>query len=300
MDRDLASYEPFFGFVERPFSLTPDPKYYYRSRSHAAAFDALSAALGRRERLLLVGGDLGVGKTTLGRTLAESQAVRARVAVVGNPLVPPEDLLRLLLQDLGAVPKGEVLAGRLTHMSVADLRQRFEAFLAGLAASRERALAIVDEAQNLPVASADLLASLAAADPAADVAWQVVLACQAPAGSAPALNRSLDDRLSARARLMPLDRDECEGYLAHRLTIAGGAAVTFTTRALEVMYGLSGGLPRLINLIAERALREAASASSHRIEASMVESAASSLEILRLKPKRFRWFGHVESSARST
>jgi general secretion pathway protein A len=248
--------------------------------------------------MLLVGGDLGVGKTTLCRTLAESQSTRARVAVAGNPLVSPEDLLRLLLQDLGAVPKDDVLSGRLTHMSPADLQNRFEAFLAGLAASGKSALAIIDEAQNLPVASADLLGALAAANPGAETAWQVVLACQAPAGIAPVLSRSLEDRLSARVRLMPLDRDECESYLAHRLAIAGGAAVTFTARALEVMYGLSGGLPRLINLIAERALREAAAASSHRIEASMVEAAASSLEILRLKPKRFRWFGHAENAAR--
>jgi general secretion pathway protein A len=157
----------------------------------------------------------------------------------------------------------------------------------------------VDEAQNLPVATADLLASLAAAH-ASEGALHVLLAWQAPGRSAPTLTRSLDEQLSARARLSPLDRDECERYLAHRLTVAGGAGVSFTPRALDVMYGLSGGLPRLINLIGERALRDAAAASSHRIEASMVESAASSLEILRLKPKRFRWFGSAEGSARST
>jgi general secretion pathway protein A len=246
-----------------------------------------------------VGGDLGVGKTTLGRTLAESQSARARVALVGNPLLTPEDLLRLLLQDLGAVPRDEMVRGRLIQLSATDLRHRLERFLAGLAGSHEAALVIVDEAHHLPVATSDLLGSLASSTE--NPKWQIVLACQATGGSAPMLGRALEDGLSTRARLMPLDRDECERYLLHRLAIASGVTVTFTARALEVLYGLSGGLPRLINLIAERALREAAVATSHRIEASMVESAASSLEILRLKPKRFRWFGPaVESSARGS
>lgn len=301
MDRDLASYEPFFGFVERPFSLTPDPRYYYRSRSHAVAFDALAAGLARREHLLLVSGDLGVGKTTLCRTLGEFLARRARVALVANPLLAPDELLRLLLQDLGAVSKEDVLRGRLADMTGGDLRRRFEAFLASAHTAHDGVVAIVDEAHALPAPTAELLASLSGSAPA-DAALQVVLACQAPATGAPALAPSIEERLSVRARLMPIDRDECDRYLTHRLTIAGGAGgtVTFTARALEVIYGLSGGLPRLINLITERALREAAAASSHRIEAQMVESAASALEILRLKPKRFRWFGPNEGSARGT
>ena len=298
MDRDLAAYEPFFGFVERPFSLTPDPKYYYRSRSHSSAFDTVTAALGRDEHVLLVSGDLGVGKTTLCRTLIEVVSRRTRAAMVGNALISPDDLLRLLLQDYGVVAKDELWRGAPPNRT-ADLRLRFDAFLASLRASHESAVLIVDEAQNLPIATADLIVALTQGGPAGHPALQVVLAAQAPAAGAPALPGPIDDRLSTRARLMPIDRDECEPYLAHRLALAGGANVTFAARAMEVIYGLSGGLPRLINLIAERALREAAAAASFRIEASMVESAASALEILRARPRRFRWFGSPEGSARS-
>ena len=93
-----------------------------------------------------------------------------------------------------------------------------------------------------------------------------------------------------RARLLPLERDESERYVHHRLTIAGGAAVTFSAPAIEVIYALSGGLPRLVNLLCERGLQEAAAAQSNRIEPAMIESAASALDLLRIRPKRFRWF----------
>ena len=98
-----VDYEVFFHFSQRPFSLTPDPKFYFRSRSHGRVFDALSSAVRRRESLMLVIGDLGVGKTTLCRTLMDLEERKSRAALVGNALLSPDDLLRLMLQDLGAV-----------------------------------------------------------------------------------------------------------------------------------------------------------------------------------------------------
>ena len=86
-------------------------------------------------------------------------------------------------------------------------------------------------------------------------------------------------------------RDECGRYVHHRLTIAGGADVMFSSRAVDVIYGLSGGVARLVNLLGERALQEAATLGSRKIEPGMIESAASALQLLRLRPKRFRWFG---------
>jgi general secretion pathway protein A len=120
---------------------------------------------------------------------------------------------------------------------------------------------------------------------------QILLAGQPPVIGGPTLPRALDDRLSTRAKLLPLERDESERYVHHRLTIAGGAGVTFSPKAMDVIYGLSGGVARLVNLLAERALQEAASLGSRRIEPAMIESAASALQMLRLRPKRFRWFG---------
>lgn len=287
----LASYEAFFGFGERPFSLTPDPKYYFRSRSHSRAFDALSAGLARRENLLLVTGDLGVGKTTLGRTFIDVLERKTRAALVGNSLLSPEDLLRILLQGLGAIDKDEASRGRLAGSTRMELQQMLNQFLLDLRSSKDGAVLIIDEAHSLPAATVEQVATVSSLESNRECVLQIVLAGQPSRGGVPALPKSLDTRLGTRARLLPLERDECGRYLAHRLFIAGGAGVSFGPRAMEVIYRLSGGVPRLVNLLAERALQEGAAAGARRIEPAMIESAASALELLRLRPKRFRWFG---------
>ena len=291
MDPAQQPYEAFFGFVERPFSLTPDPKYYFRSRSHSRAFDALSAGVARRESLLLITGDLGVGKTTLCRTFMALLERKTRAALVGNSLLSPEDLLRLLLQDLGAIAKEEVRHGRLVGATRSELQQMLDEFLMRLRSSKDGAVLIIDEAHSLPSATVEQVVQLAALASNREKVLQVLLAGQPSVTGGPTLPRALDERLTTRAKLLPLERDECEKYVHHRLTIAGGAGVTFSTRAIDVIYGLSGGVPRLVNLLCERALQEGATLTSHRIEPGMIESAASALQLLRLRPKRFRWFG---------
>jgi general secretion pathway protein A len=284
-------YEAFFGFVERPFSLAPDPKYYFRSRSHSRAFDALSAGISRRDSLLLLTGDLGVGKTTLCRTLIAALERKTRAALVGNSLLSPEDLLRLLLQDLGAIAKEEVRHGRLVGATGPELRQMLDEFLVRLRSSNGGAVLIIDEAHSLPATTVDEVVQLASLDSNRDKVLQVLLAGQPAVTGGATLPRALDQRLSTRAKLLPLERDECDRYVHHRLTIAGGVHVSFSPRALDVIYGLSGGVPRLVNLLAERALQEASTTKALRIEPAMIESAASALQLLRLRPKRFRWFG---------
>lgn len=291
MDSPKQGYEAFFGFVERPFSLTPDPKYYFRSRSHSRAFDAISAGIGRRESLLLITGDLGVGKTTLCRTFIDLLERKSRAALVGNSLLSPEDLLRLLLQDLGAIAKDEVRHGRLIGATRIELHQMLDEFLLRLRSKKDGAVLIIDEAHSLPASTVDQIVSLAALESNREKVLQIVLAGQPSVTGGPTLPRALDERLTTRARLVPLERDECGLYVHHRLTIAGGVGVTFSTRALEVIYGLSGGVPRLVNLLCERALQEGAVTGARKIEPGMIESAASALELLRLRPKRFRWFG---------
>ena len=290
MDPSQQPYEAFFGFVERPFSLTPDPRYYFRSRSHGRAFDALSAGISRRESLLLITGDLGVGKTTLCRTFVALLERKTRAALVGNSLLSPEDLLRLLLQDLGAIAKDEV-HGRLVGATRAELQQMFDQFLLRLRSNQDGAVLIIDEAHSLPSATVEQIVQLAALESNREKVLQILLAGQPAVAGGPALPRALDERLATRARLLPLERDECERYVHHRLTIAGGAGVTFSQRAIEVIHGLSGGVPRLVNLLAERALQEGAVLGARRIEPGLIESAASALQLLRVRPKRFRWFG---------
>src|SRR4051812_22443169 len=157
-------YAVVFRFSQRPFSLTPDPKFYFRSRSHGRVFDSLSAAISRRESLMLVAGDLGVGKTTLCRTLLEMQERKSRAALVGNALLSPDDLLRLMLQDLGAVSKEDARQGRLLAMTRAQLIEMFDRFLGELKATSHGAVMIVDEAHSLPPATTEQIVELAALD----------------------------------------------------------------------------------------------------------------------------------------
>jgi general secretion pathway protein A len=297
MDFAKPPYEAFYGFVERPFSLTSDPRYYFRSRSHSRAFEALSAGINRRESLLLVTGDLGVGKTILCRTFLGLRERHTRAALVGNSLLSPEDLLRLLLQDLGAVSKDEIHQGRLLAATRAELQQTLDEFLVRLRASQDGAVLIIDEAHSLPAATIGQIVQLTALESNREKVLQIVLSGQPSATGHAALPRPLEERLSTRARLLPLERDECERYVHHRLAVAGGIGVTFSPRALDVIYSLSGGLPRLVNLLGERALQEAALHGARRVEPTMIESAATALQLLRLRPKRFRWFG-AQAAAR--
>lgn len=291
MESPKPDYGTFFRFSQRPFSLTPDPRFYFRSRSHSRVFDALSAAIARRESVMLVLGDLGVGKTTLCRTLLDLQERKSRAALVGNALLSPEDLLRLMLQDLGALSKDEVKQGRLVNAGRAELVEMFDQFLGRLRASGDGAVLIVDEAHSLPPATRDQVLEIASLESNRDRVLQFLLAAQPAVGGAAMLPAFPDDRIAVRARLLPLERDECERYIVHRLAIAGGNAVTFSTTAVEVIYKLSGGVPRLVNLLCERGLQETAAREANRVEPSMIESAASALDLIRLRPKRFRWYG---------
>lgn len=275
-----------------PFSLTADPRFYFRSRSHSRVFDALSAAIIRRESVMLVMGDLGVGKTTLCKTLLESQERKSRAALAGNALMSPEDLVRLMLQDLGAVTQEDVARGRLIGVPRAELVTMFDRFLVQLRVTGGGAVMIVDEAHSLPRATRDQIIEIASLESNRDRLLQFLLAGQ-PAIGGGALFPELDgDRRSVRARLLPLERDECDRYIAHRMAIAGRHDVTFAAATVDTIYSLSGGVPRLVNLLCERALREATEAQSPAVEATMIRSAASALDLLRLKPKRFRWYGN--------
>ena len=278
--------------AQRPFSLTPDPKFYFRSRSHARAFDALSSAVARRESIMLVVGDLGVGKTTLCRTLLDLQERRSRAALVGNALLSPDDLLRLMLLDLGALSNDEIDQARLRSAPRGELLDMFDQFLARMKAESDGAVLIVDEAHCLPPATKEQVLEIAALSSNHDRVLQLILAGQPSlGGGASIMPPSKDERLMPRARLLPLERDECARYITHRLDVAGAGGVTFSPQAVEMIYSLSGGVPRLVNLLGERGLQEAANAEASSVEPSMIQSAASALDLIRLRPKRFRWYG---------
>ena len=286
-------YEEYYGFTEKPFSLTPDPKFLYKSESHANAFDLLQYAVRRREGFVVVTGDIGTGKTTLCRALLEQIDRNTFTALVLNPFLSEDDLLKLILQDFGVVSRDDVKRGRLTNVSKQELIEALYDFLLSLLPLRAGAVLIIDEAQNLPMPVLEQIRILSNLETDKEKLLQVMLVGQLnlnPLLKAPQM-RQLDQRVSIRYQLRPLSRDEVAAYVSHRLTVAGGsAAVTFQPKALDMVHSRTQGIPRLINLICDRSLLAAFSGRTNRVTAEMVYQAAESLELLEDRPSRFGWF----------
>src|SRR5947209_11022767 len=144
-------YESYYGFSEKPFSLTPDPKFLYRGQSHGNAFDLLQYAIRRREGFIVVTGDIGTGKTTVCRALLERIDRNTFTALVLNPFLSEEDLLKRILQDFGVVSRENIKSGQLSGVSKQDLIETLYDFLLGLIPLKANAVLIIDEAQNLPL-----------------------------------------------------------------------------------------------------------------------------------------------------
>src|SRR4026208_677077 len=117
----MNMYEDYYGFTEKPFSLTPDPKYLYKSASHATAFELLQYAIRRREGFVVITGDIGTGKTTLCRAILEQLDGKPCAARVWNPFRSEGDLLRVISQDFGVVSREEIKRGRLVGVTKQEL-----------------------------------------------------------------------------------------------------------------------------------------------------------------------------------
>jgi len=293
-------YERYYGFTEKPFSLTPDPKFLYRGQSHGNAFDLLQYAIRRREGFIVVTGDIGTGKTTICRALLEQIDRNTFTALVLNPFLTEEDLLKRILQDFGVISREEIKAGRLARVSKQELVDTLYDFLLGLIPLKASAVLIIDEAQNLPLPVLEQIRILSNLETDKEKLLQIILVGQLELQAqlrSPTL-RQLDQRVSIRYELKPLDRDAVAAYVAHRLTVAGGsAAVSFTSDALNRVHRLSGGIPRLINLICDRALLAGFSAHTTQMTLEIVMHAAESLELPAPPASRIARFARLKRPA---
>ena len=279
---DYQMYEDYYGFAEKPFSLTPDPKYLYKSESHGNAFELLKYAIRRREGFIVVTGEIGTGKTTLCRAVLDQLDRRTFTALLLNPFVSEEDLLRLILQDFGVVSREEVRRGRLAGITKQELINTLNDFLLSLQPLGATALLIIDEAQNLPLQVLEQIRLLSNLETDTEKLLQIVLVGQnnlQDTLKSPAL-RQLDQRVSIRYQLRPLTAEETWAYVAHRLTIAGGgSALRFTEKAAHRVHAITGGIPRLINLLCDRTLLAAFALRADRIERQAVDEAARTLDM---------------------
>jgi general secretion pathway protein A len=285
-------YEEYYGFTEKPFSLTPDPKYLFKSASHANAFELLQYAIRRREGFVVITGDIGTGKTTLCRALLEQVDRRTFTALVLNPFVAEDDLLRTILQEFGVVSRDEIKRGRLAGISKQELIETLNEFLLSLRAVGAQALLIIDEAQNLPLPVLEQIRILSNLETEKEKLLQIVLVGQSNLKDLlrrPDL-RQLDQRVSIRYDLKPLTAEETNAYIQHRLSVAGGgAAVTFAPKALARVHRFTAGIPRLINLLCDRALLAGFSTHTNRIEPGHVDTAARALELERPRTTVRSW-----------
>jgi general secretion pathway protein A len=285
-------YEEHFGLTEKPFSLTPDPRFLYKSESHANAFELLQYAMRRREGFVVVTGDIGTGKTTLCRALLEQIDRRTFTALVLNPFLSEDDLLKLILQDFGVVSRADVKAGRLAGVSKQELIDTLYDFLLGLLPLKANAVLILDEAQNLPLQVLEQLRILSNLETDKQKLLQMILVGQQnlkPLLRSPEL-KQLDQRVSIRYELKPLTQDETAAYIHHRLYVAGGgSSVSFMPKAAQAVFEHSGGIPRLINLICDRSLLGAFSTKVNRVSRDLVIRAIESLDIRPVEKPRLSW-----------
>jgi general secretion pathway protein A len=291
-------YESYYGFAQKPFSLTPDPRFLYASETHANAFELLQYAIERREGFAVITGDIGTGKTTLCRALLEQTDQKTFTALLLNPFLSEEDLLRAILKDLG------ILEGvpRDPRPSKQELINTLYDFLLSLVPLGARAVLIIDEAQNLPLPILEQIRILSNLETDTEKLLQIILVGQLdllPLLRSPEL-RQLDQRVSIRYQLRPLTQEEVGAYVSHRLAIARGTrTAVFTPAALALVYRYSGGIPRLINMVCDRALLGGYSSQTARIDESHVVAAAEGLDLKPVEAPGRSWLDRLRRRPRT-
>jgi general secretion pathway protein A len=296
-------YEEYYGFVQPPFSLTPDPRFLYRSESHDVALQQVWQAIRRKEGFIVLTGDIGTGKTTLCRTLLEQFDQTTFTALILNPFLSVEELLREVLLSFGVVSKDALKSGRLATASKHELIRTLHDFLLSLVPLHGSAVLIIDEAQHLSTDVLEEIRILSNLETNDQKLLQIVIVGQ--------LNlldllhkselRQLDQRISIRCSLKALTREEVEAYVTHRLWVArGSTSVSFTPKAFDLVHAVSGGVPRMINLVCDRALMVACEAQTSRITEEQVVLSAGQigLEVPRGKVKGERSTTAPNSSKR--
>jgi len=244
-------YESYYGLNERPFSITPDPRYVFLSQRHRDGLAHLLFGVGRGGGggFVQLTGEVGTGKTTLCRLLLEQVPEKTRIALILNPMLEPRELLQAICDEL------EIDTTDTNH-SVQQLGSALNRFLLDAHAEGERVVLIIDEAQNMSREALEQIRMLTNLETATDKLLQIILLGQPELRAIVARPelRQLAQRITARYHLEPLNRQETMDYVRHRLAVAGAPRCPFTGPALKKIFSVSGGVPRLINIIADRAL----------------------------------------------
>jgi general secretion pathway protein A len=271
-------YERFYELRERPFALSPDPDYLYPSRVHREALDYLRYGLESHAGFVIITGEIGSGKTTLLQTLLRGLDSQTTVARIVNTMLEPRELLETIMIDFGLEP-----AGKSKPLLLRDLAQ----YLVDQRLAGRMVLLVIDEAQNLTADALEELRMLSNLETEKSKLLQIVLVGQPNLRDklgAPELEQ-LRQRITVSYHLQPLDADETENYINHRLRRAAvGVPVVFPREATVLIHTRSRGVPRIINIICDAALVFGYAEERRAINVALVQEVLAELELTGVLP----------------
>jgi general secretion pathway protein A len=276
-------YEKFYGLTERPFDLTPNPKYLFLTPSHREALSSLEYGISARTGVTVLIGEAGTGKTTLIRATLEAQGSKTKAIYMNNPTLTRQEFLEFLAQEFGLRPS---VADSKTQLLVELERRLLELWQV----QRTPAL-IIDEAQSLPYELLEEIRLLANIETTTEKLLPIVLAGQPEL--ADRLNhtslRQLKQRVGLRCRLKQLEPVETGAYITARIGIAGGSAATlFTREAVMTIHEQSQGIPRTISVICHNALINGFALNRRQITADLVREVCADFDFDSGAPVRAR------------
>ncbi|MBW7863967.1 MAG: AAA family ATPase, partial [Candidatus Hydrogenedentes bacterium] len=275
-------YEAFYGLREKPFNLTPDPKYLYLSDKHKEAFAHMLFGIKNRSGFVMVTGEIGTGKTTICRNLLNQMDSDTEIAFIFNPFLNPVELLRKINTEFGINTTAENLLG---------LTEELNIHLLNAGARGKSCVLVIDEAQNLDAKVLEQIRLLSNLETETSKLLQIVLIGQPELGEKLALHelRQLNQRITARYHLTALNQTETLQYIAYRIHVAGGRkGVNFTKGAVNLVYKFSRGTPRVINALCDRALLIGYTKEQRTITAAIIRQAAREIRGEKVAVKRPR------------
>ncbi|MCK5082995.1 MAG: AAA family ATPase [Candidatus Omnitrophica bacterium] len=245
-------YRKFYNLKENPFNMTADPDFFFSSLHQKEAFAHLVYGIQQRKGILVVTGEIGTGKTTLCRTLLNHLGEDTKTALILNPNFSELQLLKLIIKDLGIPgnPKNRL-----------ELIEALNDFLLEETALGNNVVLIIDEAQNLTIKQLEHVRLLSNIETEKEKLLQIILVGQPELCDKLKLNelRQLNQRVAVRYHILPLEHHELAAYIKHRLKIANASRklnqqLSFSDKAIDIIFKNSGGTPRMINILCDRAL----------------------------------------------